>query len=137
MDVWALGVTLYCFVFGKVPYMADNVLDMYEKIRSEPYVCPFSFLAGKSIAPGILTCVWLLCVLVFECNSPISAFRLTFPSPIPPDLQDLLQRLLTKDPEKRITLQQVKVTSLSLSLSDAIFPLAHTHQKHPWVTGGS
>lgn len=37
VDIWALGVTLYCFIFGKVPFMAENVLDIYDKIRNTPY----------------------------------------------------------------------------------------------------
>ena len=40
VDVWALGVTVYCLLFGKVPWMAENVLEIYEKIRSDPLIIP-------------------------------------------------------------------------------------------------
>ncbi|KAK8090273.1 hypothetical protein PG997_005234 [Apiospora hydei] len=34
-DIWAMGVTLYCLKYGKLPYKRDNVLDMYEAIRND------------------------------------------------------------------------------------------------------
>jgi len=74
VDLWALGVTLYCFIYGRVPFMAENVLDIYEKIRTTP---------------------------------------LTFPHPVSPELQSLLSRLLEKDPDKRIRMEELK--------------------QHPWV----
>jgi serine/threonine protein kinase len=37
-DVWALGVTLFCMVFGKVPFNSENVLGVYDAILSDPYV---------------------------------------------------------------------------------------------------
>lgn len=47
VDVWALGVTAYCILFGKVPWMADNVLEIYEKIRNDPLIIP------RSVSPDL------------------------------------------------------------------------------------
>eukprot|EP01104_Vermistella_antarctica_P006399 TRINITY_DN170_c0_g2_i1.p1 TRINITY_DN170_c0_g2~~TRINITY_DN170_c0_g2_i1.p1 ORF type:complete len:423 (-),score=88.88 TRINITY_DN170_c0_g2_i1:19-1287(-) len=40
VDCYALGVTLYCLVYGTVPFMAENILTIYEKIRNDPVDFP-------------------------------------------------------------------------------------------------
>ncbi len=35
LDVWALGITLYVFVFGKCPFIGETVLEVHEKIKSQ------------------------------------------------------------------------------------------------------
>uniref|UniRef100_A0AAY4B3H7 calcium/calmodulin-dependent protein kinase n=1 Tax=Denticeps clupeoides TaxID=299321 RepID=A0AAY4B3H7_9TELE len=34
LDVWALGVTLFCFVYGKCPFIDEYILGLHEKIRN-------------------------------------------------------------------------------------------------------
>lgn len=74
IDVWALGVTLYCFVFGVCPFIAATEFELFDTIPSQP--------------------------LTF----PKKDFEIT------EDLKDLLHKLLTKNPDDRITLDAVKVT---------------------------
>ncbi|XP_051966128.1 calcium/calmodulin-dependent protein kinase kinase 1b [Xyrauchen texanus] len=34
LDVWAMGVTLFCFVFGKCPFHDEYILGLHDKIRT-------------------------------------------------------------------------------------------------------
>ncbi|XP_069683438.1 uncharacterized protein [Periplaneta americana] len=35
-DIWSMGVTLYSFVYGKIPFKDDNVMGLYSKIQKDP-----------------------------------------------------------------------------------------------------
>ncbi|KAJ8981950.1 hypothetical protein NQ317_002122 [Molorchus minor] len=70
-DIWSMGVTLYAFVYGKVPFYDDNVIGLYAKIRHQPVEFP---------------------------EKPR----------ISDDLKDLIRKMLVKDPDKRITLPEIK-----------------------------
>lgn len=80
IDVWALGVTLYCLIYGQCPFSASTEFELFNLIPTAPLVFPTVEQVG------------------FDT---------------PDELKDLLQQLLTKDPQHRITLDQVK--------------------QHPWV----
>ncbi|XP_053196416.1 calcium/calmodulin-dependent protein kinase kinase 2 [Scomber japonicus] len=40
LDVWAMGVTLYCFVFGVCPFMDERILALHQKIKTQPVELP-------------------------------------------------------------------------------------------------
>ncbi|KAI7867041.1 kinase-like domain-containing protein [Spinellus fusiger] len=77
IDVWALGVTLYCLVFGQCPFIAATEFELFDIIPTEPLCFPNPAHVGFDI---------------------------------PDSLRDLLSQLLSKTPEDRITLEQVKVS---------------------------
>ncbi|KAG6605544.1 Serine/threonine-protein kinase GRIK2, partial [Cucurbita argyrosperma subsp. sororia] len=75
-DTWAVGVTLYCMILGRYPFLGETLQDTYDKIVNNP---------------------------------------LLLPDDMNPQLRDLLEGILCKDPSQRMTL-------------DAI-------AKHSWVIG--
>ncbi|XP_070493657.1 calcium/calmodulin-dependent protein kinase kinase 2 [Chironomus tepperi] len=71
-DIWSLGITLFSFVFGDIPWKSTSVPILYEQIKTND---------------------------------------VTFPSKITisDDLKDLLIAMLEKDPEKRVSLEALKI----------------------------
>ncbi|CEP07308.1 hypothetical protein [Parasitella parasitica] len=35
-DIWSMGVTLYCMIYGKTPFTSGNLLELYEMIKEAP-----------------------------------------------------------------------------------------------------
>ena len=68
-DVYALGACLFTFIFGKIPFTAATVSELFKIVKSEP--------------------------LCFPEVPQVSA-----------EVKDILEGLLCKDPEQRLTLEQ-------------------------------
>lgn len=103
IDVWALGVTLYCLLFGKTPFDAPNEYLLMQVIPTAQYDIP----------------------------STMGSDHLRTSGPAEPqeakEALDLLSRLLEKDATKRITLDQARHHPFTLrGLSDAPAWLAST-----------
>ncbi|KAK9830087.1 hypothetical protein WJX72_009710 [[Myrmecia] bisecta] len=48
-DLWALGICLYMFVFGVVPFKADTILRLYEEVKTAPLRFPGEPAASKPL----------------------------------------------------------------------------------------
>ncbi|KAM7199568.1 Serine/threonine-protein kinase ssp1 [Rhypophila sp. PSN 637] len=112
IDVWSLGVTLFCMIFARIPFMADDEWQMFKKIATEEVyipkqrlmpVDPFTKPAEKSLYTR-------------TNHPPYRDDGVLVYEDVGEDLRDLISKMLIKNPEKRIRLRDVK--------------------RHKWVTTG-
>lgn len=92
IDIWALGVTLYCLLFARVPFEAHSEFALFGVIPFDDYRVPESAGADELRTGN----------RAWDANEEAR------------ELGDLMDRLLEKDPEKRIRLEEVKVRTSSL-----------------------
>ena len=107
IDVWALGVTLYGMVFGRLPFFHHNEFMMYEKIAREEVFIPRLRLRGVLHTNEMDKTP--------SDHSKRADDTLEYEE-VDDTLRDLLKRLLAKHPRQRISLKEVK--------------------HHPWVVSG-
>lgn len=96
IDVWALGVTLYGMVYGRLPFVDVNEFVMYERIAREEVFIPRTRLRGVETSDTA------------SMNSNKRSDDVLVYEEVDDALGDLLKRLLHKQPGKRITLKEVK-----------------------------
>jgi [calcium/calmodulin-dependent protein kinase] kinase len=114
IDVWALGVTLYCLIYGRVPFHETNPFALMKAIsEDEPYIPryrlkPVSEHAnsrpnshGRNMQP--------------ISNAKRAPHDVDYEE-VDENLRDLLKRLLVKDSPERITIHEIK--------------------RHPWLLQG-
>lgn len=96
IDVWALGVTLYGMVYGRLPFFDTNEFVMYDKIAHQDVYIPSKRL--KAVESNARE----------PMNSSKRSDEILEYEDVDDELQDLLRRLLRKSPFKRITVKEVK-----------------------------
>ncbi|TFK92675.1 kinase-like protein [Polyporus arcularius HHB13444] len=104
IDIWAFGVTLYGLLFGILPFNAKTEYEIYRVIRTQDWSVPETMgldqLPTGGRYPGGI-------------GRRPADYR-SLPNTEGAQVMDLLSRLLEKNAEKRITLDEVK--------------------RHPWIT---
>jgi serine/threonine protein kinase len=114
IDVWSLGITLYCLIFARIPFLADDEYQLFRAIAKEDVYIPRRRL--KAVDPNNSTSHNNLLSRIGPSTGPYrEEAELRF-EPIDDELYDLLRRMLIKDPVKRMKLREVK--------------------HHPWVLRG-
>ncbi|XP_074743103.1 calcium/calmodulin-dependent protein kinase kinase 2 isoform X1 [Strix uralensis] len=109
LDVWAMGITLYCFVFGQCPFMDERILSLHNKIKTQ--------------------------TLEFPDQPEVTDF-----------LKDLITRMLDKNPESRISVPEIKESTVQQPFAGDFWSSAPAGawkgreaekmetKLHPWVT---
>ena len=112
IDLWALGVTLFCLIYGRVPFHDNNQWLLMRHITDdEPYISKFRLKpvaensGSRPSSHGRLSQSLM--------SSKRSAHDLDYEE-VDEDLRDLLERLLAKSPQDRISIGDIK--------------------RHPWLT---
>lgn len=117
IDIWAFGVTLYCLLFGKVPFIAVSEFDLFNVIVNEPLVFPdevdetIEEAEEDDDQPAFPSMFYNPQVRPIV-EAPRSSAKHRNPSVHPdPELdlaKDLLKHVLEKDPEKRYDIIDIK-----------------------------
>ncbi|KAH9207515.1 hypothetical protein DL95DRAFT_313576 [Leptodontidium sp. 2 PMI_412] len=114
IDVWSLGITLYCMIYARIPFLADDEYQLFKAIAKDDVYIPKKRL--KAVDPNASTPQTGIVHRVGPSTGPYREDgELSFEE-IDHDLYDLLRRMLIKDPTDRIKLRDVK--------------------RHPWTTRG-
>jgi serine/threonine protein kinase len=112
IDLWALGVTLFCLVYGRVPFHDQNQWFLMRHITDDaPYIAEFRL---KPVAENSGSRPSSHGRLSAAMTSNKRAPHEVEYEKVDDDLRDLLVRLLAKDPRDRISIRDIK--------------------RHPWLT---
>ncbi|KAG8936074.1 hypothetical protein FRC02_004699 [Tulasnella sp. 418] len=112
IDVWALGITLYCLLFGQTPFTAPTEFALYKVICTEDFPIPETMGRDGQKTGGRFG--------AREARKREGKGKGKAPAPVVDEkasveqegleVVSVLERLLEKDPAKRITLHDLKRT---------------------------
>eukprot|EP00511_Aplanochytrium_stocchinoi_P001182 CAMPEP_0204828898 /NCGR_PEP_ID=MMETSP1346-20131115/6859_1 /ASSEMBLY_ACC=CAM_ASM_000771 /TAXON_ID=215587 /ORGANISM="Aplanochytrium stocchinoi, Strain GSBS06" /LENGTH=346 /DNA_ID=CAMNT_0051958295 /DNA_START=240 /DNA_END=1277 /DNA_ORIENTATION=- len=103
VDNWTVGVLAYELLVGSPPFETIEEEDLKKDIMNgcDPFMTPLRTPSKPIETPG--SCVSENAATFRR----ISSIDYTFPDHVSPDARDLIQRLLHKEPERRLSLDEV------------------------------
>jgi SNF1-activating kinase 1 len=113
IDVWSLGITLYCLIFARIPFLAEDEYQLFRAIAKDDVYIHRRRL--KAVDPSSLPVTNQPTRIGPTSGSCREDAELAYED-VDDELYDLLRRMLIKDPVERIKLREVK--------------------RHPWVIRG-
>ncbi|RMD39742.1 hypothetical protein DV735_g5394, partial [Chaetothyriales sp. CBS 134920] len=111
IDVWALGITLFCMIYARLPFYATKEIGLHEAVCHQEVFIPKHRLVPVDATKDKPT---LDIPATINSNKRLD-FELKFEE-VPDSVRDVIQKLLIKDPAKRMTVAEAK--------------------RHPWVVEG-
>ena len=90
-DIWSLGVTLFAFLYGRVPFWDPYIIALHRKIKTQALEFPPTY-------PILLRLVLRVSLSPFNLRPTTSD-----------EVKALIGKMLTKDPGFRLVLTEIKV----------------------------